>query len=533
MKKHYLIFGSVYCIMALLVFAAAISFYTKKKIDEVNEFAGYSVINSSGIYRSTLEDPRQIISRTLYSWEFAVYQINEEGFYSSVIDTENGFSVLLETEDLVKVRYYGEVEREIISDTPDSYEEQVTQLVPGDERYMFFTEPLTLTEDEEFALRLPLDVTVTGASCDDIFVYGGSLSFPSNEGTRTVDIATPAAANEDESVPYEDWIVRLDAMEYYPLGADSAVDREAHVLSDEFVERFKNSEESPDLQINRGVFTTTASAVLVYDGGRYLVTYYSVMHPLEMVLKQNLIFYIPALLALILVEVIIIFSVRKLYLNRKDFELRSRKLTSDIAKDLKAPLAATKAHMETWEKLGEEERQEYSEKIISEVDHMSGMVTKLLELSKTNIRDIKLNKEAVDLLLLTRNIKDRAQGEILGKDIEFTILHDEEADHYSVLADLELMQIAINSFVSNAVKYCDKEIRVKLTHTGRSVTFAITNDGTRVDDTDKVWDSNAGLSVAKSILEAHRARYSCYYSPKGTTFSFTMDAYDEGFEHEK
>ena len=164
---------------------------------------------------------------------------------------------------------------------------------------------------------------------------------------------------------------------------------------------------------------------------------------------------------------------------------------------------------------------------------MSGMVTKLLELSKTNIRDIKLNKEAVDLLLLTRNIKDRAQGEILGKDIEFTILHDEEADHYSVLADLELMQIAINSFVSNAVKYCDKEIRVKLTHTGRSVTFAITNDGTRVDDTDKVWDSNAGLSVAKSILEAHRARYSCYYSPKGTTFSFTMDAYDEGFEHEK
>lgn len=75
------------------------------------------------------------------------------------------------------------------------------------------------------------------AGCDDIFVYGGSLSFPSKGSTRTVELAKPSVVNEEDSIPYEDWIVRLDAMEYYPLGANSAGGRlngKAHELSNAF-----------------------------------------------------------------------------------------------------------------------------------------------------------------------------------------------------------------------------------------------------------------------------------------------------------
>ena len=543
MKKHYLRFGLIYCILALLVFATAISFYSKKKIDEVNEFAGYSVINASSFFPESIKDPEEIMLKSLQSWRFTGYSNEEEGFYSSVIDTRDNFNVLLETRDFCCVKYYGEIEIDV-TESPDSYETKYTQLAPGDERYLLLEAPAKLTKDEETDLRFSNEVTITGAMCDDNFIYGGNINYPFDGQMKSLKIARPAIVDTENSVPYEDWIVRLDEIVYFPLGENSEggrLNKSTHKMSDAFVQKFINGEQSSDLQINKGIFTTTASRVFVYDNGNYLVTFYSLMHPFKTVIKQNLNFYIPVLLALILVEAIIVFVIRKLYLNQKNYELRCRKLTQAIAHDLKAPLAETKAHMETWEKLDEDERKEYSEKIISEVDHMSDMVTKLLELSKSNGRNIKLNKEDVDLLLLTQNIKKRNQDELNKKNIDLSILHDEDTDSYPVLADLELMQIAINSFMANSVKHCEKNIIVKLNRTGKTITFAITNDGARIpqSDTDKVWnidynsgkeeaynsESSIGLPVIKNILEAHHAKYSCYNSPKGTTFSFTMDAY--------
>ena len=58
MKKNYLCFGIIYCLAALLIFLAGISFYTKKKIDELN--AGYRniLIYPDSIMRDfTTEDP--------------------------------------------------------------------------------------------------------------------------------------------------------------------------------------------------------------------------------------------------------------------------------------------------------------------------------------------------------------------------------------------------------------------------------------------------------------------------------------------
>lgn len=543
MKKHYLGFGIIYCVLALAVFLTAISFYTKKKIDKLNEFAGYSVINTSSFFPETFHDPRSIVKRTLQSWQFTGYQIEEEGFYSSVIDTRDNFNVLVESEDLLMVRYYGEIEAET-KETAEGYETKYIQLAPGDDRYILFDRSLSLSTDEKLDLEFPKDVTITGAMCDDIFVYGGSLTFSSNGTTKTIEIPRPSAVDVSGSVPYEDWIVRLDSIEYYPLSVNSGDGRlngKAHKLSDAHLEKFINGEASSYLEIKKGIFTSTASVIFVYDGGNYLVTMFSVMYPLQTVIKQNIMIYILFLLALILIEAVIIFAVRKLYLNQKSFELRSRKLTKSIAHDLKEPLATAKAHMENWEELGEEERQKNSEKIISEVDHMANMVTKLLELSKTNGSSIKLNKAETDLLSLTQKVKNKYQEVILRKNINVSIISGEGTDGYPVYADPEMMYLVINGFMSNAVKYCDHTVNVKLENTGNSVWFSITNDGARIDknDLDKIWnarlisneetadpDENGGidLCVVKNILEAHHAKYYCYNGSKGATFVFSMEA---------
>lgn len=547
MKKKYLSFGIIYCLVVLLIFLAGISFYSKKKIDELNAgMCSVLLYPDSKMRDYTTDDPEITVCNILGTWEFMSYLNKDVGFYSSVVDTGNNGSVVFESRDFYIVHYYGESETEVIENSSERYETKSTQLVPGDSRYMIFEEPLSLSKDEITALRFPdvSNVSITGASCDKRFVYGGTLTYTYEDNTRTVNIATPGFVNEDESVPYEEWIVRLDAIECYSFGGNTGINNKAHKLSDAYVDKFMNGKVPAGLNVEEGIFTTTASAIYVSDKGNYLATYYCLLHPFQLVLRDNLIVYILSALALVLVEAVIISAVRKLYLNQKRFELRSEKLTKGIAYDLQGPLAATRGYLDNWEDLSEDKRAEYSEKIISEVDHMSSMVTRLLELSKIHDGSVKLNLEDVDLLKLTQNIKKRNSKAILEKNIDLTIKCDEEADAYPVYADLEMMYIVINNFITNAIKYCDHTIKIRLKNYRNSIEFSITNDGAGIEkaDLDKVWDvlyksdkgssetaenSGVGLSVVKSILDAHNAKCGCFSGFKGTNFWFLMDRYEE------
>ena len=547
MKKKYLSFGIIYCLVVLLVFLAGISFYSKKKIDEINNGMSSIVLLPEtlmgGIKSGT---PETLAHNAVNSWKFLSVVGDDVGFYSSVVDTENNGRVLFESQDFLQIWYYGEIETEVIENSDERYEAKTTQLAPGDSRFMFFEEPLSLSKDEISDLRFPNgnDIRIAGAKCDDTFVYGGTFTFTSGEKVRTLNIASPEVVNEEKSVPYEEWIVRLDDIEYCSLGGNSAINKKAHKLSDAYVNKHLNGEVPAGRNVREGIFTTTSSVILVFEKGHYLITYYFVTHPLKMVIRDNLWVYILSVLALVIVEALIIYAVRKLYLNQKRFELRSEKLTKGIAYDLQGPLAATRGYLDNWEDLSEDKRAEYSEKIISEVDHMSSMVTRLLELSKIHDGSVKLNREDVDLLKLTQNIKKRNSKAILEKNIDLTIECDEEADAYPVYADLEMMYIVINNFITNAIKYCDHKVKIRLKNYRNSIEFSITNDGAGIEkaDLDKVWDvlykadkgssetgenSGVGLSVVKSILDAHNAKCGCFSGFKGTNFWFLMDRYEE------
>ena len=106
-----------------------------------------------------------------------------------------------------------------------------------------------------------------------------------------------------------------------------------------------------------------------------------------------------------------------------------------------------------------------------------------------------------------------------------------------------MMKMVLSNFMSNAVKYCDHVIMIQLIRNGRKIEFSITNDGAKIDkkDLDKIWDifyttdkartdrmssSGVGLSVVKSILDAHKADYSCTSGDNGTEFKFSMPAHE-------
>ena len=333
----------------------------------------------------------------------------------------------------------------------------------------------------------------------------------------------------------------LDYAEY----AGNAGDAETEKLSDE---ARKICDEAEQYYINHkyynnksGVFTSTYGVLSPSGNGNIYVAYGVVAKPLKNVLKTNVMTYIVILSVFLFVEAAVVISFVVLYRNQMNYEIRNQKLTRGIAHELKTPLAVTKATVENWDYFDEDRRKDYSQRIKTEVDHMSDMVDKLIEVSKIKEGSSKPNCKDVDMRLLAGDIIDSSKELIRERNITVTFNHDGKP--YMVYADPDMIRIVIGNFMSNAVKYCDHIIMIRLVRDGREIEFSITNDGDKIEkeDLDKVWDifyttdkartdrmsnSGVGLSVVKSILDAHKAEYGCTSGDNGTEFKFLLPAYE-------
>ena len=166
------------------------------------------------------------------------------------------------------------------------------------------------------------------------------------------------------------------------------------------------------------------------------------------------------------------------------------------------------------------------------------MVNTLLDLSKMDSGDVKLNLEEVELYDLSKSCFRHLENIAAEKEIIFNFNKDKEDGEYKVSADLDMMQMVISNFMSNAIKYGKKEVSVFLSGDSNNVTFKISNDGDPISKKDqkKIWDlfykkdksgadrlnsNGVGLAVNKSILELHKAKFGVS-SESGTTFWFEM-----------
>ena len=528
MKKHYFGIGLIYCILALLIFAAVAAFFTVKNVNEVNSRVGHKVDNAWKMMDCySLEDDPDVTFRSAFNtWKTC----DEAGIYSAVIDT-NSYSVILEADDFMEVYCIG-----------DDFES-------SEQRYLIIPDEVSLSEEdvEENRLRSILDNVISNAYCDNVFIYDGVLHISVNGKPKVVDIGRPEPVNEDEGVPFEDWVtdpIRCYG-DIYTFGntyADKKLNAEAREKAEEYIEKYRNGPCATDITTEKGFFVSTSCAISEVGHGKYAVVYYQVCRPFQTALTENYKTYIVIGVLWLFIEAAIIVSFRMLYRNQKEYEIRSQRLTRGIAHELKTPLAVTRACVENWEYLDEEQRPEYSKKIITEVDHMSEMINRLLELSRINGGNVKLNQESVDLLLLSKTVMNRHEALIRERNIEFKINREESNTVYPVYADLDMMSIVLNNFISNAIKFCDHSVKIKLSRVGRKIEFTITNDGATIGKSEqkKIWDifyktdeartqrfgsSGVGLAVVKSILDMHRAKYGCFSDGNGTVFWFTMDAY--------
>ena len=164
---------------------------------------------------------------------------------------------------------------------------------------------------------------------------------------------------------------------------------------------------------------------------------------------------------------------------------------------------------------------------------MNTLVMDLLELSRFEAKAKELHLETVDLYALMQSVLKRMENVVTERGLA-VILPQAEQDRFLVEADLEMLRVVLVNFISNAVKYAEKEIWIDISKKGRTLTFAITNDGKSIEHIENVWDefykeehcgsgsSGLGLAIAKQILLLHNAKFGAKSECGKTVFWFTI-----------
>lgn len=202
-------------------------------------------------------------------------------------------------------------------------------------------------------------------------------------------------------------------------------------------------------------------------------------------------------------------------------ELLRKRLTADVAHELRTPLATLQSHMEAmidgiWEPSTERLKSCHEE--IMRINRMVGDLEKLARYESENLI---LTKTSFDISELIRHIIRNFENEFLNKDIDIEFIGEEEI----VEADRDKISQVIINLISNAVKYTPQggkvEVLVKGSHDVTEITVKDTGKGIPPEDLSRIFErfyradksrnrmtggAGIGLTIAKAIIEAHKGK---------------------------
>ncbi|MBR6812728.1 MAG: HAMP domain-containing histidine kinase [Oscillospiraceae bacterium] len=221
----------------------------------------------------------------------------------------------------------------------------------------------------------------------------------------------------------------------------------------------------------------------------------------------------------------------------KSAEENRRTMTSNIAHELKTPLAVIHSYAEGLkEHIAEDKRDKYLDIILSETERTDSLVLQMLDLSRLEAGRVKLARDEFSLAALTKTIFEKL--EMAAKAKELNIVCDFEGS-CTVVADESRIAQVVENFASNAVKYTPSggNIAVKIRCENGKTLVTIENDSPplpfkaltkvwnafyRVDESHSGGGTGLGLAIAKNIVELHGGKCSVRNTKTGVEFGFYL-----------
>lgn len=195
-----------------------------------------------------------------------------------------------------------------------------------------------------------------------------------------------------------------------------------------------------------------------------------------------------------------------------------KRLTTDVAHELRTPLAAVSSHLEAMIEGVWEPTPERLESCFEEIGRLSGLVSDLERLAKVEDDNLTLEKAEVDLLDLAYTVAGNFEMESAKKRISLHV--DGEGSH--VLADKDRLHQVLANLISNAIKYSAEgcSIRVLVSDTPEHGILTVEDNGIGIPEQDLPYvferfyrtdhsrsrltgGAGIGLTIVKSIVSAH------------------------------
>ena len=221
----------------------------------------------------------------------------------------------------------------------------------------------------------------------------------------------------------------------------------------------------------------------------------------------------------------------------KEAEQNRRALTSNIAHELKTPLAVIHGYAEGLkEKIAEDKREKYLDIILEESEYIDDMVLEMLDLSRLEAGRVKLERDEFSVenmaVSIFEKLSQKADERKLTAEISFK-------NPCLVTADEARIGQAVTNFISNAIKYADEGsvIKIKGEKIGAKTMFSVWNscEALSPENLSKVWDSfyrvekdrkkegtGLGLAITKSIIELHGGKCFVRNITGGVEFGFEL-----------
>ena len=220
-------------------------------------------------------------------------------------------------------------------------------------------------------------------------------------------------------------------------------------------------------------------------------------------------------------------------------EKLQQELIANISHDLRTPLTMITGYGEVMRDLPGENTPENIQIIIDEATRLSTLVNDLLDLSKLQSGALQAQKSVFNLTDSIRAIFDR-YSKLIEQD-GFNIVFECKEEAFVNADELRISQVIYN-LVNNAVNHAGEDKTVIITQQikDRRVRIEVTDHGEGIpaDKLPYIWDryykvdkehkrgvigSGLGLSIVKSILDAHNAHYGVRSTfGKGSTFWFEI-----------
>ncbi len=220
-------------------------------------------------------------------------------------------------------------------------------------------------------------------------------------------------------------------------------------------------------------------------------------------------------------------------------EMLKSSFISNISHELKTPIAiiSNYATLLAEDNLSETERQEYIEKIKTTVSDLSELISNILQISKLDNDQIKVNLEEFDIVETVIQCILARESILDEKNIDLQL---EFPDELLIESDMGLLKIAVNNILSNAIKFTPENgvIHLNIKEEEKQCILSIEDNGCGMDEEtmkhifDKFYQADTshkmkgnglGLAMVKKIINLLNANINVVSSlGKGTVFTIIL-----------